>query len=157
MAVFAGFLSTLCSIISHFVSCHMSWSSLTEVFVCILPLVTNKTNDLQVSTLHQTLLDDTILYETQYWKETKCSNYTQLFCVFLSLAYCFCFPAKPGEDCPKCVHMKVGGVCKESNIGKSTVLAIYFLKLRASQRFTIQCSSKYTKQLTKGILQIDYQ
>ena len=113
----------------------MSWSSLTEAFVCILPLVTNKTNDLQVSTLHQTLLDDTILYETQYWKETKCSNYTQLFCVFSSLTYCFCFPAKPGEDCPKCVHMKVGGVCKESNIGKSTGSRNLFFKIESESAF----------------------
>ena len=133
----------------------MSWCSLTEVFVCILPLVTNKTNDLQVSTVHQTLLDGTILFETQYLQETKCSKYSVVLCLF-SFTYCFCFPAKPGEDCPKCVHMKVGGACQGSNIGKSTGSRSLFFKIE-SQRFTIQCWSKYTKQLTKGILQADYQ
>ena len=81
--------------------------------------VINKTNDLQISILYQTLLDYTILKENLIITRKK---FPKILGDFFSYALkcCFCFTAKPSEKCPMCAHLKVGGVCQESNIGKST-------------------------------------
>lgn len=54
--------------------------------------------------------------------------------ISFSLTCCLCFSAKPSENCPKCVQMKVGGVCRGSNIGKSTGSRDLSFKIE-SQRF----------------------
>lgn len=135
--------ATLFPLLFHY----FTFCLLTEVFVCILPLVYNEQE--KWSTSYNCVSNRPTWWHTIAWIPISAGNemLKMLSCfVSLRLTYCFCFPAKP--DCPKCVHMKVGGVCPESNIGKSTGSRSLSFKID-SQRFMIQCSSKYTKQLTK--------
>lgn len=135
--------ATLFPLLFHY----FTFCPLTEVFVCILPLVYNEQE--KWSTSYNCVSNRPTWWHKIAWIPISAGNeMLKILSCFVSfrLTYCFCFPAKP--DCPKCVHMKVGGVCPESNIGKSTGSRSLSFKID-SQRFMIQCSSKYTKQLTK--------
>lgn len=118
-----------------------SMSPRAEVFVCVLPFDCNWQH--KWSTCINSALARTWWYDIAWKPSVNRVKVLQILSCFISftLTYCFCFSAKSSQNCPKCVHMKVGGVCQGSNIGKSKqVLAIFILKLRV-----IVCSSKYTK------------
>lgn len=113
----------------------MSWSFPTEVFVCILPLLCNEQHKWSWSI--NCVSKPTWCHEIA-WKpnNNRGGKVTKILSCFISfsLTCCLCFSAKPSENCPKCVQMKVGGVCRGSNIGKSTGSRDLSFKIE-SQRF----------------------